>query len=529
VPFVDGTAGYANLGNAAKVTRCYSERSEESLAHDGETLRPAEGDAASFALLRISCCGDLVIRKLKSRYLTFFALALLLVALVLILRPIDTRYQDLLRHGGVLAANNERTAAVAVYEEAAQLCPGDPEPYLRLVQLYLDWGRTDEALAMLAEAERLGVGEGDEARLERLWVAAYVARADWPSVVEHARRVIALSPGSDARHALARAYVEMREWDKARAEYETLLQSDPDDALAHERLGALLVGDDSAAIRHLFAAGTGLADELLGALDEPGVADDPAYTRALLGRVLFEVQEWALASYHFERALHVDPSYPDAHAYLGYALNQMGHSKEAWPHLLMAVSWAPDSVVTRAFLGLYYEGQGDYTAARTEYETAYDLDPTNPALCVAIGNTWAAEGRYVAAEIWLSEAVSLQPDNPVWWETLARFYLDHNITFEGRAISATEKLLEIAPDDAQTYDLSGWAAFQAGDQAAALDRLSQALDLDPTLASAHYHLGVLLDERGDTRGAQEAFVRAIDLDTTGEFVPLVERAMGKMP
>jgi tetratricopeptide (TPR) repeat protein len=475
-----------------------------------------------------------VIRKIRYRYLAFFILALLLAALVLILHPIDTRCQNLLRQGDALASNAERTAAVAAYGEAARLCHGDPEPYLRLAQLYLDWGRADGALAMLAEAERLGVGESDSARLEGLWVAVYVARANWPAVVEHAQRVIALSPddapeGDDARHTLARAYVEMREWDAARAEYEALLQSDPDDALAHERLGALLVGADSAAIQHLFAARTSLADKLLDTLEEPGVADDPAYAQALLGRVLFEAREWALASYHFEQALYLDPSYPDAHAYLGHALNQMERPKEAWPHLLMAVSWAPDSVVPHAFLGMYYEGQGDYAAARAEYETAYDLDPTNPALCVAIGNTWVAEGRYVAAEIWLTEAVSLQSDNPVWWETLARFYLDHNIAFEGRAVTATEKLLELAPDAAQAYDLSGWAAFQAGDRDTALDRLLQALDLDPALASAHYHLGVLLDEQGDTQGAQEAFARAIDFDTTGAFIPLVERAMDDMP
>jgi tetratricopeptide (TPR) repeat protein len=469
-----------------------------------------------------------------SRCLSLFVLVLFLVALVLVLHPVDMRCQNLLRQGNTLASNAERTVAVATYEEAARLCRGDPEPYLQLAQLYLDWGRTDEALKALTEAERLGLRESDGARLEGLWVAAYVARADWSTVVEHARRAIVLSPDDapgrrDARHTLARAYVEMREWDAAQVEYEALLQSDPDDALAHERLGALLLGDDPAAIRHLFAAGTDLADELLDALAEPGVAGDEAYAQALLGLVLFEAEEWALASCHFERALHLNPSYPDAHAYLGYALDQMGHPKEAWPHLLMAVSWGPDSVISHMFLGLYYAGQGDLAAARAEYETAYDLDPTNPALCVAIGNTWAAEGRYVAAGMWLSEAVSLEPDNPIWWETLARFYLDHNITYEGQAVLAAERLLELNPDDARSYDLSGWAAFQAGDQATARARLLRALDLDPTLASAHYHLGVLLQEQGDSRGAREAFVRAIDLDTTGELVPLVERAMGEMP
>jgi tetratricopeptide (TPR) repeat protein len=475
-----------------------------------------------------------VIRELRARYLAFITLALLLAGLLLVLRPFDARYQNLLRQGDTLVSGGERTAAVAVYKEAAQLRPSDPEPYLRLAQLYLDWGRTDEALAMLAEVERLGVVESDRVRLERLWVAVSVARADWPAVVERAQQVIALLPGdvpgsSDVHHTLARAYVELREWDAAQAEYEALLQSDPNDHLAHERLGALLVGDDPVAIQHLYAAGTDLADELLGALGEPGAAEDLAYAHALLGRVLFGAEEWALASYHFERAVHLDPSYPDAHAYLGYALNQMELPREAWPHLLMAVSWAPDSVIPHAFLGLYHERQGDYAAARAEYETAYDLDPTNPALCVAIGNTWAAEGRYVAAEIWLTEATSLEPDNPIWWETLARFYLDHDITFEGRAITATQTLLELAPDDARAYDLRGWASFQSGDYAAALKYLLRAIDLDPTLAPARYHLGVLLGEQGDRQGAQEAFARAIDLDTTGALEPLVERAMSETP
>ncbi|MFN2271347.1 MAG: tetratricopeptide repeat protein [Anaerolineae bacterium] len=478
--------------------------------------------------------------RLTRRLLPSLALALLLIALVLILHPIDTRYQDLLQQGDALAARAERTAAVGIYEEAARLRPDDSEPYLRLAQLYLDWGRTDEALAALAEAERLGVGQSDGVRLARLWTAVYVARADWSAVVERAQQLIALASGDasviaeadaagDARHTLARAYVELRQWDGAQAEYEALLQSDPDDALAHERLGALLVGSDSAAIQHLFTAQTDLAAELLDVLERPDALDNPAYIQALLGRVLFEEGEWALASLHFEQALYFDPSYPDAHAYLGYALDQMGYPKEAWPHLLMAVSWAPDSVVAHVFLGIHYESQGDSTTARAEYETAYDLDPTNPATCVAIGKTWATEGRYIAAEIWLTTAVSLQPEDPALWKILARFYLDHTITFAGKAIAVTDKLLELAPDDAQAYDLRGWAAFQVGDYATAEIYLLRALALEPGLASAHYHYGMLLDVQGDSQAAREAFVRAVDLDTTGALVPLVERAMGETP
>ena len=473
--------------------------------------------------------------KPDSRLLiTVPALALLILGLVLILRPADMSYLDLLRQGDEHAARVERTAAVVTYQEAGRLRPGDPAPRLRLAQVYLEWGRTDDALAAVAEAERLSAGkaeaEGLATDLERLRVAIHAARADWAAVVEHAQLLLTLTPADpDTRHTLARAYVELQEWDAAQAEYKALLVADPADRVAHERLGMLLLGDATGAIQHLSAAQTGLASRLLAALQQTGAVDDPAYAGALVGRVLFEAQEWVLAARELERALFYNPDYPDAHAYLGHALDQMGRPDKAWPHLQRAVALAPDSVVVHTFLGLHYDRLGDLSAARAEYETAYDFDPTNPATCVEIGQTWAAEGRYLAAEIWLVEAVSLQPQDPTLWTVLARFYLDHNITAVGQVVEATAELVQLSPDDARAHDLRGWAAFQIGDYGTAQDSLQQAISLDPTFALAHYHLGRLWSAQGEYRKAREAFIHALDLDTTGELVPLVEQAMGKFP
>ena len=456
-------------------------------------------------------------------------LLLLAAGLVLLLGPSRLPYLDLLRQGDEHAARAERSAAVTAYREAACLRPADPEPYLRLAQVYLDWGCTEEALATLAEAERLD-RPGSSPRPGRfekparsLWVAATMARADWPAVVVHAQRLLALAPEDrDARLTLARAYLQLQEWERARVEYELLLSVDPADALAHERLGALLIGDDPAAIQHLFAARTELAGRLLAALGEASAAGDPAYTRMLVGRVLFEEREWALAAHQFERALAGAPDYSDAHAYLGHALDRMGRSEEARSHLLRAVELAPDSAVARTFLGLHYDRLGDVSAARAEYEAAYDLDPQNAALCVEIGQTWAAEDRYVAAEVWLVQAVSLQPDDPALWEALARFYVDHQIAGGGRAVEAAARWVELAPGDARAQDVRGWAAFQAGDYGTARASLLRAMALDPALAVAHYHLGRLWAAEGAAEQAREAFARALDLDTTGELAPLVE-------
>jgi Flp pilus assembly protein TadD len=370
--------------------------------------------------------------------------------------------------------------------------------------------------------------------LERLHVLIHARTAEdtpgdrlshWEAVVEHGEPLLRLEPhDQEARRVLARAYLQLREWRAARSLYEELVLSDPTDELAREQLGALLLGDDPAAFEHLYASGTELSKRLLALFESGPTMDEPAYLHALIGRILIEHQEWALAARRLERAVDRHPGYADAHAHLGHALDRMGYRAEARTHLLEAIELAPRSAVAHTFLGLHYDRWGDAAAARAEYEKAYDLAPDNPAICVEIGQSWIAEGRYVAAEIWLRQAVSLRPDDPALWEILARFYLNHNITANDCAIKAAERLLELVPDRARAHDLRGWAAFQTGRYQAAERYLQRAIELDATLASAYYHLGLLWNAQGSEHKADEAFQRAVDLDTTGTLVPLVERA-----
>ena len=90
-------------------------------------------------------------------------------------------------------------------------------------------------------------------------------------------------------------------------------------------------------------------------------------------------------------------------------------------------------------------------------------------------------------------------------------------------------MVRLSPDDARAHDLRGWAAFRVGDYDTAESSLLRAISLDPALASAHYHLGRLWAIQAAHQKAREAFVRALDLDATGELIPLVERALGEAP
>lgn len=466
----------------------------------------------------------------RRRLIPCAALALLLAGLALMLRPSRREYVDLLRRAEEHAEQIERTAAVAAYREAAGLRPAAPLPHLSLAALYLDWGRPDDALDAVAEGERLGAESVD---VEQLRLAIHVASAEtsvaakpehWRAAVEHAQRLLALQPADrEARHALARAYLGLREWEAARSVYRELLRSNPDDQTARERLGALLLGEDPSAIVHLDLAQTELSRRLLAVFGEAASAGDRVYACMLGGRVLIEGQEWPLAAHQLELAVAHSPDYADANAYLGHALDQMGYREDALIHLLEATAAAPESPVAHMLLGLHYDRWGDPSSARAEYETAHDLAPEDPGICVEIGQTWAAEARYVAAEIWLRQAISLRPDDPELWEILTRFYLDNSITSDDRAGRAAEELVELAPESAEANDLRGWAALEMGDYEAAEAHLELAIELEPGLASAYYHLGLLQRTRGHPGQAREAFARAIDLDTTGKLRPLIHR------
>lgn len=449
--------------------------------------------------------------------------ALLIMPLLLLLRPPSSAYLALLRQGDAYASEAQRGAAIAAYEEAAVLHPSMAEAYLKMAEVALEWRHLEDALKAIGEAEQRGALE---ARLERLRMAVSVERREWPAVIESGTRLRALGVAdSQVGHSLASAYVQLGDWGAAQEVYARMAEGDSSNGLSQERLGALEVDDFSRAAERLASARTPLATKMLLALREARATGSSAYAHAVVGRVLFEAGEWSLAARRFEAALLHDPSYADAHAFLGYALGRIGRSEEAVHHLDRAAVLSPDSPLVHTLLGLHYEETGDITRARTEYETAYDLDPENAAVCVEIGQTWVAQRQYTVAEIWLRQAVVLQPEDAALWEVLARFYLDHGLGIDGEGTAAAARLVELDPDGAQAHDLWGWAAYLAGDYEVAEDRLLHALDLDPSFASAHYHIGRVWDAMGMRDRARQAYTRTLDLDLTGKYASEVSRVV----
>jgi tetratricopeptide (TPR) repeat protein len=177
----------------------------------------------------------------------------------------------------------------------------------------------------------------------------------------------------------------------------------------------------------------------------------------------------------------------------------------------------PNSILPYYFLAIYHRRVGYAEGAQAALWEALLRDPENAALRVEMAQAFLDLRDYPHAEEWYRAAVEVAPGDLEFHLMLVRFFLDHLYRVEEGGVPAAEAAVALAPDDARVYDLLGWAYHLAGRPTEGQQALSQALALDPGLASAYYHLGSLHATMGRRQLANHNLQRAVDLDTVGAY------------
>jgi tetratricopeptide (TPR) repeat protein len=206
-----------------------------------------------------------------------------------------------------------------------------------------------------------------------------------------------------------------------------------------------------------------------------------------------------------KRALELDPSSPEVHNLLGYSAALGGDSEEALDHYRQAL--ALDDTYFEAMLNaaeVLMHPLGEWDDAVDMCDDALDLaeTPEEEADCVLLKvDALLGKGDGDSAR----RALARLPDGP---------FANPNYAF-----------------------LIGRAHYEVGDTDRASALLEEAARRDPQHADAQYYLGLLRDERGDARGAIEAFLRSRALDivqpppawspSPDAFGAMVERVIAK--
>ncbi len=131
-------------------------------------------------------------------------------------------------NGAVVAMGDDRSAGVAALELAHVIYQGRPEAMMQLGGMYLEDGRSEDALDMFNQAEDLIEGPIGQREEDPLVLSA----------LQESLQVV--------RFNQAQLLFGMERYQEAAGVYQALVDEDPDDLMAYSNLGAALVaGGDS--------------------------------------------------------------------------------------------------------------------------------------------------------------------------------------------------------------------------------------------------------------------------------------------
>lgn len=437
-------------------------------------------------------------------------LGLVLLALVVFAPSIFSGYAELRK----AAAAGSYAEAAEHYRSAAQYLPWRADLYELSGHAWYHAGDYEQAEAAYQQAfSRQALSPAGW----MAWGDVYYLQENPQRAAELWEQALAQEDPSDGLYSrLAEVYQSRGEYSRAADYLQKYVTAHPEEADAHYRLGLLLMlTDPDRALDELIGASQldpeldPAVQTLRSALNLAALNDSPSEGFLVRGRGLGLVNEWPLARTLFESAVEADGENAEAWAWLGEANQQTG--AEGAAELERALALDRNSAAVRGLRGLYFQRVGNFRQALAEFEVAVKLEPQNPAWFVSMGEAQVKLGDLIRALEAYQAATSLAPEDPGYWRLLAIFCAQNNVNITDVGVSAAQKVVLLSQANADSLDLLGWLLALDARYAEAERMLVRALELDPELASAHLHLGMLYLQTGERAQAYDHFVQARDL------------------
>jgi tetratricopeptide (TPR) repeat protein len=364
-----------------------------------------------------------------------------------------------------LVASRQPDAARKELGELLAESPGDVDGSLALAELALSRGQETEALEVLS---KLTENHGQLARAYLVMGRAELAMGRLDEAEASFRRLWELAPHEpDAREWLAVALLRRGQMDQARRLLEGNLKRFPTHVASVSAMTLVLERSQGMNRARAFLLEHGKRH-----------ADSPELASAE-GAWLLEHQDTERALAAYRRALAMEPSHFPAVAAL-----------------------------TR-----FYTQHAKHALARSIIDGALAHDGRDVPVLLLAARSASDERRYDDARQYARQAAEVSPEQPAVLATLA------SIEAEGfRNIPHAKELAlrayAAAPHDPLVLDALGWVCHFAGDSTRAIEELELAAEGDHQNPRVLYHLGAALLAAGQPAAALERFTTVLRLDPT---------------
>ncbi|HYJ17563.1 MAG TPA: tetratricopeptide repeat protein, partial [Burkholderiales bacterium] len=324
-----------------------------------------------------------------------------------------------------------------------------------------------------------------------------LGRESRTKALEYLGKFLAANPGAqDVRLGYARQLTAEKKYPEARAEFQRLLQDNPDNADI-----AVTVALLSLQMNDLDAA-----EEQLKRVLELNYKDEDS-VRFHLGQVNEERKRYDEAAKWY-LSVEGGEQYVLANARYAFMLAKQGRMADARKHLqeLPAENQGQRVQILQTEAQLLRENK-EYQESFDILQKALDSQPDHPELLYDVALAAEKLNRIDVAESSLRKLITLKPDHAQAYNALGYTLADRtNRLAEAREY--IEKALKLSPEDPFILDSMGWVEYRLGNSQQSLQYLQRAFQQrpDPEIAA---HLGEVLWTKGKKSEAEKVWREAL--------------------
>ena len=380
--------------------------------------------------------------------------------------------------------------------------PDDIENRLLLAKLYAGMADFDKAIATYNEI--LKINEDQQTLLMLGSLYAHIKQYD--KAQEYLERLLALNPDSYMGHYyLARLYRELHLYSKALASYEKALAINWSSRLAYE---VAELDEQQGRLEDAVA--------LYRRIVEENESDEAARSRLINVYLRMDKVEFALQQLQEMKDVATDPRMVD------FTISRLLIAKERYDEaitLLQSIIAAdPDQQAARYLLALAYNQKGEERKAvgllKAIPSTA---DVYEDAILLLVRITRSENDIGGAIRILEDILAEAKPGKMSFYIVLASLYRENGQEEKGREIF--DQAVTFFPDSDELLFEYGLYLEQSGDQAGAMEKMQQALKLEPRNAAALNYVGYTWADKGiNLEQALKYIEQAVALEPEDGFI-----------
>ena len=434
--------------------------------------------------------------------------------------------------------------AAALYSRLARSSKSNIGLNLSAAQAWINAGRPDDAKEFLDAARRI---DPNNYRLHAILAAQAQSEDRLPEAEQEYKLALSNLPASVPEGPLYPIELRLNLYE--------IYGREDDDAHAKEQLQAasaqiqqVKVSDEQRPeMLRLRAAVESASGDLQSAdrdLKEAlSLAPNNVNSLMNFGTLMWKMGQKDSARQTFNHVLELDKNNRQALSALGYLARDAGDNKLAESFFERAIAAHPKDYVSYLALGDLYTAERNFGSAEKNYQSAYQLMPTNPLIISGAANAALESHNLNLAQQWLQRANAKMNTNAQVQRERERYlffkgdyaesaklgesvltklpsdregvvYLAYDLYYFGRydeALALVTKYEPILKNDKDLPLIAGNVYAHNGELQPALKNFSLALERDPKMATGYVNRGFVLNDLKDPRKSSDDFRTALKL------------------